>query len=169
MQPKIWGLELAFDWLEQIVKSGCSILHIFPARMTCVELYCQITWEHLPQLCVKFELWRRQLGTMFITSAYNYVHDISLFLKWGISNVPFCSIFVPFHFYLVMALIVPSLDNIFTVLLGSERVKIGMMKPIFLDSASPRGRGVHACVGKVCYKCIVHILKSSKNYIFLCL
>ena len=61
---------LAFDWLEQTVKSGCSILHIiFPARMTCAELCCQITWEHFPQLCVKFELWRRQLGTLFMTSA----------------------------------------------------------------------------------------------------
>ena len=44
----------------------------------------------------------------------NSVYDISLFLiTWGISNVPFCSIFVPFHFYLVMTLVVPSLDNIF--------------------------------------------------------
>ena len=45
---------------------------------------------------------------------YN-VYDISIFLKWGISNVPFCSIFVPFHFYLVMTLVVPSSDNIFMV------------------------------------------------------
>ena len=42
-----------------------------------------------------------------------YVYDISIFLKWGIANVPFCSIFVPFHFYLVRTLVVPSLDNIF--------------------------------------------------------
>ena len=33
-------------------------------------------------------------------------------LKWGILNAPFCSVFVPFHFYLVMTLVVPSLDNI---------------------------------------------------------
>ena len=138
-------LALIFDWLEQSGKIGC---HIFAVRMTCAEPYCQITWEHFPQLYVKFELWRRQLGTMFITSAYNYVHDISQFLKWGISNVPFCSIFVPFHYFLVMALIVPSLDNILTVLLGSERVKIGMMKPIFLDSASPRGRGGSCVCGQ---------------------
>ena len=38
---------------------------------------------------------------------------ISIFLKWGISNVPLCLIFVPFQFYLVMTLFVPSLDNIF--------------------------------------------------------
>ena len=41
-----------------------------------------------------------------------YVYDISIFLKWGILNVPFCSIFVPFHFYLVMTLVVPCLNNI---------------------------------------------------------
>ena len=63
---------LAFDWLEQTfnLKIGCSILHIFSVRMTCAELCCQISWEHFPQLCVKFEPWRRQLGTMFMTSAY---------------------------------------------------------------------------------------------------
>ena len=71
-----------------------------------------------------------------------YVYDINMFLKWGISNVPFCSIFVPFHFYLVMTLVVPSLDhNIFTILLISEVVKISVTKPIFLDSGSPRGEG----------------------------
>ena len=53
------------------------------------------------------------------------------------------SIFVPFHFYLVMTLVVPCLDNIFMVLLISalENFKIGAMKPIFLDSGSPRGGG----------------------------
>ena len=40
-----------------------------------------------------------------------YVYDISIFLKWGILNVLFCSIFVPFHFYLVMTLV--ALDNIY--------------------------------------------------------
>ena len=73
-----------------------------------------------------------------------------MFLKWGILNVPFCSIFVPFHFYLIMTLVVPCLDNIFMVLLISAQgnFKIGAMKPIFLDSGSPRGgaRGVRACV-----------------------
>ena len=72
---------------------------------------------------------------------------ISTFLKWGILNVPFCSIFVPFHFCLVMTLVVPCLDRIFMVLLISELAKIGAMKPIFLDSGSLGGRGggfVHA-------------------------
>ena len=97
----------------------------------------------------------------------SYVCDNTIFLKWGIVNayVPFCSIFVPFHFYL-MTLVVPCLDNIFMVLLISALAKTGVMKPIFLDSGSLRGR---ACVGMVCYHCIVHILNSSKKLYFLCL
>ena len=46
---------VAFDWLEQTDKIGCNI---FPARMSCAELWCQIVWEHFPQLCVKFQPWR---------------------------------------------------------------------------------------------------------------
>ena len=72
---------------------------------------------------------------MFMTSG--------IFLKWGIINVPFCSIFVQFHFYLVMILVVPCLDNIFKVLLISELAKTGAIKPILLDSGSPR-EGVRA-------------------------
>ena len=105
---------------------------------------------------------------MFMTTPY-------IFLKWGILNVPFCSIFVPFHFYLIMtyALVVPCLHNMFMVLLIFARgnFKIGVTKPIFLDFGSPRGRGgfVRACVGMVCYHYIVHILNSSKKPYFLCL
>ena len=42
-----------------------------------------------------------------------------------------------------MTLVVPCLDNIFMVLLISAlgNFKIGAMKPIFLDSGSPRGGG----------------------------
>ena len=49
----------------------------------------------------------------------SYVYDNTIFLiiKGGILNVPFCSIFVPFHFYLVMTLVVPCLHNMFMVLL----------------------------------------------------
>ena len=84
---------LAFDWLEQTDKIGCNI---FPARMNCadLELWCQIVWEHFPQLCVIYKPWRRQRGNMFMTN--------TIFLKWGILNVPFCSIFVPFHFNLII-------------------------------------------------------------------
>ena len=45
-----------------------------------------------------------------------------------------------------MTLVVPGLDNIFIVLLISELAKIGAMKPIFLDSGSPRGEGGGSCV-----------------------
>ena len=98
-----------------------------------------------------------------------YVCDNTIFLKWGIVNVPFCSIFVPFHFYLIiiMTLVVPCLDNIFMVLLICALAKIGATKPTFLDSGSPRGGGGCACVGMVCYHFIVHILNSSKNPYFL--
>ena len=41
---------------------------------------------------------------------------------------------------LVMTLVVPYLDNIFMVLLISELAKIGVTKPIFLDSGSFRGK-----------------------------
>ena len=68
-----------------------------------------------------------------------YVCDNTIFLKWGIVNVPFCSIFVPFHFYLIMTLDVPCLDNIFMVLLISALATIGAMKPIFLDSGTHWG------------------------------
>ena len=46
---------------------------------------------------------------------------------------------------------------------------IGSRKPLFLDSGSPRGGGVRACMGMVCYHCIVHILNSIKNPYFLSL
>ena len=48
-----------------------------------------------------------------------------------------------------MTLVVPCLDNIFMVLLISALAKIGAMKPIFLDSGSPRGS--HACMGMGSY------------------
>ena len=40
-----------------------------------------------------------------------------------------------------MTLVVPCLDNIFTVLLITALTTIGVTKPIFLDSGSPRGGG----------------------------
>ena len=42
-----------------------------------------------------------------------------------------------------MTLVVPCLDNIFKVLLISELAKTGAIKPILLDSGSPR-EGVRA-------------------------
>ena len=75
-----------------------------------------------------------------------------------------------YHFIfslLCQTLVVPCLDNIFMVLLISALATIGVMKPIFLDSGSPRREGGgRVCVGMVCYHCIVLILNSSKNSIF---
>ena len=68
-----------------------------------------------------------------------------------------------------MTLVVPCLHNMFMVLLifVLGNFKIGVTKPIFLDSGSPRGEGgVRACVGMVCYHCIVYTLNSSKNNLF---
>ena len=82
----------------------------------------------------------RLFGNIFLSFVTNwslggaigdYVYDISIFLKWGILNVSFCLIFVPFNFYVVTTLVVPYLDNIFMVLLISELAKIGATKPIF--------------------------------------
>ena len=77
-----------------------------------------------------------------------------------------------FNINLLLTLVVPSLDlhNIFMVLLmfALGKIKIGAIKPIFLDSGSPRGRGVRACVDMVCYHCIVYILNSRRKLYFLC-
>ena len=77
-----------------------------------------------------------------------YVCDNTIFLKWGIVNVPFCSIFVPFHFYLIMTLVVPCLHNMFMVLLifVLGNIKIGATKPIFwilVPLGGRRGSCVH--------------------------
>ena len=58
-------------------------------------------------------------------------------------------LFVPFHFYLIMTLVVPHLHNMFMVMLifALGNFKIGATKPIFLDFGSPREEGgglVHA-------------------------
>ena len=60
-----------------------------------------------------------------------------------------CTIlFIPFHFYLIMTLVVPWpwLRNIFMVLLifALGNITIGATKPIFLDSGFRRGEG--SCV-----------------------
>ena len=70
--------------------------------------------------------------------------------KMGHFNCIICSIFVPFHFYLIMTLqlAVPCLHNMFMVLLifALGNFKIGATKPIFLDSGSPRGGRGGLCV-----------------------
>ena len=53
--------------------------------------------------------------------------------------------FVQYLYHFILScydiMVVPSLENIFTVLLISKVVKIGAIKPIFLDSGSPREEG----------------------------
>ena len=86
-------------------------------------------------------------------------------LKWGILNVPFCSIFVPFHFYLI-TLVVPCLHNMFMVLLifALGNFRIGATKPIFLDFGFPRGEGefVYVWAWFVIIDSIVHMLNNFK-------
>ena len=150
---------LAFDWLEQTDKIGCNI---FPAENDLCRAMVPDCLGMLSSTLCQISALKKATGQSF--------YDISIFLKWGILNVPFCSIFIPFHFYLVLTLVVPCLDNIFMVLLISALAKNGATKPIFLDSGSPRGKGgFHACVAMACYHCIVHILNSSKKLYFLCL
>ena len=120
------------------------------------------------------------LGTLSSTlcqiSALKEVYDNTIFLKWGILNVPFCSIFVPFHFYLIMTLVVPCLHNMFMVLLifALENFQIGATKSIFLDYDSPSpggggggGKGFMGAWALFCNHCIDHILNSSKKPYFL--
>ena len=70
-----------------------------------------------------------------------------------------------------MPLVVPCLETYvwFCWSLNLQNNGRTALKPIFLDSGSPKGEGlVRVCVGLVCYHCIVHILNSSlsKNSIF---
>ena len=71
---------------------------------------------------------------------------------------------------MTLILVVPCLHNynMFMVLLifALGNFKIGATKPILLDFGSPRGDGGRACMGMVCYHCIVHILHSSKKNLF---
>ena len=97
----------------------------------------------------------RLFGNTFLNSVSNFslegvnwviCYYNTIFLKWGILNVPFCSICVPFHFYLVMTLIlvVPCLHNMFMVLLifALGNFNIGAMKPIFWILVLLGGEGV---------------------------
>ena len=94
---------------------------------------------------------------MVMTSAY-------FLIKWCILNVPFCSIFVPFQFYLVMILVA---DNTLHFLDFQTDLK-WCNETYFLDSSSLKeegGGGVHAWVGvgKVHNMCEIHIVQYQKN------
>ena len=63
---------------------------------------------------------------------------------------------------LILQLVVPCIHNItllmVLLILALGIFKIGATKLPFLDFGSIRGEGVRACMGMVCYHCIVHIL-----------
>ena len=125
---------LVFDWLEQTDK----INWVDPEYFACKNDLCRAM---LPDCLGTLSSTLCQISAL--KEAFSqYVYDNTIFLKWGILNVPFCSMFVPFHFYRIMTLVVRCLDNIFMVLLISALATIGATKPTFLDSGSPRGRGL---------------------------
>ena len=115
---------LAFDWLEQTDKIGCNI---FPARIN------DLRRAMVPDCFGTLSSTLCRISVCLEGGNWVICFDNTIFLKWGILNVPFCSIFVPFQFYLVMTLVVPSLNNIFMVLLISAlgNFKSGATKPIF--------------------------------------
>ena len=95
---------VAFDWLEQRDKNWVPY---FPCKNDLCRAMLPDCLETLSSVLCQISAFREAIR--------KYVYDISTFLKWGILNVSFCSIFVPFHFYLVMTLVVPCLDIIFMV------------------------------------------------------
>ena len=98
---------LAFDWLEQTDKIGCNIFSLreWLVQSYGARLFGNTLLNFVSNLSLEDSNW------------VLYVDDNTMFPKWGILNVPFCSIFVPFHFYLIMTLVVPCLHNMFMVLL----------------------------------------------------
>ena len=147
---------LAFDWLEHTDKIGCNI---FP----CENNLCRAM---LPDCLGTLSSTLCQISALKGAIGLN-VYDISIFLKWGILNVPFCSIFVPFHFYLVMTLVVPCLDNIFMVCWSLNLQKLVQRNLFFWILVSLGGEGGGCvCVGMVCYYCIAHLINSRKNTIY---
>ena len=152
---------LAFDWLEWTDK---ILSAIFSLQEWLVQSYAA-----------------RLFGNTFLNFVSNFSleggnwviclwqHHIS---KMGILNVPFCSIFVPFHFYLVMTLVVPCLETYLWFCWSLNLQKNGRtaLKPVFWILVPLRGGGfMCACVSLVCSHCTVHILISSKKLYFLCL
>ena len=85
-------------------------------------------------------------------------------------NVPFCSIFVPFHFYLVIdigcAMFRYHIHFWFCWSLNLQ--KLVQWNLLFWILVALGVRGGCACMGMVCHHCIIHILNSSKKLYFLC-
>ena len=96
---------LAFDWLEQFDRQNW--VSYFPCKNDLCRAMLADCLEMLSSTLCQISALKEAIGY--------FVYDISIFVKWGILNGPFCSIFVPFHFYLVMTLVVPCLETIFMV------------------------------------------------------
>ena len=85
----------AFDWPEQTLKIYMQNSTYFACnndlcRAVLTNLHGDVFLSFLPDLSLEETNWV-------------VYHDIKIFLKWGILNVPFYSIFVyvPFHFMLL--------------------------------------------------------------------
>ena len=104
---------------------------------TCLHLIGENKQTKLGAIFSLQELLVQSYGAKLLTfgnTFLNFVSNFSLeggnwvkclwqqFLKWCILNLPFCSIFVPFHFYLIMTLVVPCSHNMFMVLLTNSKI-----------------------------------------------
>ena len=131
--------------------------------MTCAELCCWINWGHIPQLCAKFEPWRGHLSNMVMTSAYPLI-------KWCILNVPFCSIFVPFQFYLVMILVADNILRFFGFPNWLEMVQRNLFFWILVPLRGEGGGGfMRGWVWVrfiICVEFTLYNTKSTKNSVF---
>ena len=158
---------LAFDWLEQTDKIGYNI---FPARMTCAELWCRLFGNTFLNFVSNFSLeggnwviclWQHHISKMWYFKCYSTI-------LFNICTISFYLIIIDinwlYHVYITFTCLW------FCWFLHEEILKLVCWNLFFLDSGSPRERGgVLACMGMVCYHCIVHILNSSKKPYFLCL
>ena len=126
-------LVLIFDWLEQTDKIGW---YFFSCENDLCRAMLPDWLGTLSSTLCQISALKEAIG--------QYVYGNTIFLEWNILYVPFCSMFVPFHFSLIMTLVVPCLDNIFMVLLISALAKIGATKPSFWILV-PLGGGLCMC------------------------
>ena len=79
---------LGFDWLQQTDKIGCNIY------LPCENDLCRTMVPYclgiLSSTLCQMSALKEKIGY--------YVYDNTIFLKWGILNVPFCSIFVYYQY-----------------------------------------------------------------------
>ena len=83
---------LAFDWLASTNRQNW--VQYFPCENDLCRAMLPDCLGTLSSSLCQISVLKEAIG--------QYVYDNTIFLKWVISNVPFCSIFVPFHFYLII-------------------------------------------------------------------